>query len=298
MLARCLEAIEKQTFKPHTVFIVDNASTDGTDTFIKSSKRYDRVTGEIQFKYVRLKENTGGAGGFYTGMKMAFEAQESFDAFWVMDDDGIPDHQCLAKLVPQLSHNDYIASLVLAIENHSLLAFGYEGCNDVKAEVVISQGEIVRNYACPFNGILFSRKLVARIGFPIPNLFIWGDEVNYSERAIHAGFRPITVTTAIHLHPKNRMNFANSLFGKRITIATSYWREYCMIRNAVFNNKDGRRFHGLGLVKDVLAIHLYYYLVLERDLKASACCIEAFFSGFKKEPDKGYLKWMKRRKTS
>lgn len=292
LLMECLTGIERQTFKPHTVYIVDNASTDGTKESLQAKERfYNKYTNGISFVYVGLKENTGGAGGFYSGMKAAFEDRENFDAVWVMDDDGLPEKDCLANLVRYLGEYDYIAPMVLSKENNQLLAFNYNGSYDVNE--VTSIGKVVQNYACPMNAILFSRKLIQRVGLPIPNLFIWGDEMNYTLRCKDEGFIPVTITSAIHIHPKDRMSFAKTLFGRDIIIAPSYWKEYCMIRNRVFNFKHRNGYNAIKLFKQVLIYQMWYYLVKKRDMKGTICCIEAFFSGFKKHPDKGYLKWMK-----
>lgn len=291
LLIRCLDCIANQTFKPHTVFIIDNASTDGTEELIRDDGRYyNNLEREIHFRYTHLNENTGGAGGFYTGMKMAYESIEHFDAVWVMDDDGQPMSTCLEKLSNKLDIYDYIAPLVLAEENNDILAFNYKGSYVIK-DLIIENG-IVKDYACPMNAILFSRRLIKRVGFPIPNLFIWGDEVNYSLRCKDEGFIPVTVPDAFHIHPRDRVQFAKTLFGKRIMIAPSYWREYCMIRNTVYNYKDRVRSHGLGLIVSVLLYQVWYYLFIKKDTKATVCCIEAFFSGYKRTPDQGYRKWM------
>ena len=37
LLINCLNAINEQTYKPHTVIIVDNASTDGTKDLVKQN---------------------------------------------------------------------------------------------------------------------------------------------------------------------------------------------------------------------------------------------------------------------
>ena len=65
-----------------------------------------------------------------------------------------------------------------------------------------------------------------------------------------------------------------------------------MIRNTVYNYKDRVRSHGLGLIVSVLLYQVWYYLFIKKDTKATVCCIEAFFSGYKRTPDQGYRKWM------
>ena len=43
------------------------------------------------------QENTGGAGGFYTGVKFAYE--NGADWVWTMDDDVVPNYECLEELM-------------------------------------------------------------------------------------------------------------------------------------------------------------------------------------------------------
>ena len=120
MLLDCLEAIRNQTFKPATVYIVDNASTDGTEDFLRQNGFIDtgciKVVGGIGIEYIKLKQNTGGAGGFYTGMKTANESGR-FDGLWVMDDDGVPDKDCLKYLVEDMAIRDYVAPMVIPLNN-------------------------------------------------------------------------------------------------------------------------------------------------------------------------------------
>ena len=131
-LLDCLNAIANQTFKPAKVFIIDNASSDGTEEMIAEHGYNNQLVRDILFVYVRLKENVGGAGGFYTGIKMAYEDETNFDAVWVMDDDGIPDSEQLNYLACYLGGYDYIAPLVIAIENDMNLSFPYKGISKVE----------------------------------------------------------------------------------------------------------------------------------------------------------------------
>lgn len=278
LLERCLNAIRSQTYKPAAVYVIDNASTDGTDAFLLSSGYVDREMDGILFKYYRLENNVGGAGGFYKGMKTAYEDAE-YDGFWVMDDDGEPDDSCLKELIPFLRERDYIAPLVAAIENHDSCAFvPNTSINQFQRKA--SNG-IVENWASPFNGILYSKKLVNEIGYPNREMFIWGDEMNYHYRAIRAGMSPMTVVNAIHYHPKAKDVMVTSYKGSQIVFVSQFWKGYCQYRNVIYNRrfqnytwKQNLRF-GIGYFKN----HLYYFIFKIHSLKWTWCFIKAFFAG-------------------
>lgn len=287
LLMNCLAAIRNQTYKPHTVVIVDNASTDGTLDLVKAKGYYESVANEINFKYLLLPNNEGGAGGFYNGMRFAYESNERFDAIWVMDDDGVPDSKQMECLMTYFPEHDYLAPLVLSLDDSSRLAFNCKG--ECSAKKVLSEnGKLIEGYCCPFNGILYSRRLVEVIGYPIPNLFLWGDEYNYDMRARKAGYNPVTILSAIHRHPSDRMTFARSIFGKSIVVVPSKWKGYCYWRNFVYNNKNNMS------VKGLVSFYIYnsWYYLKQRGFSWFLCFNDAFFSGFKKEPDKGYLRYM------
>jgi GT2 family glycosyltransferase len=51
LLTRCLEALRKQTLKPRQIYVVDNASQDGS---------CDRISGNFpEVTLIRLEQNTG-----------------------------------------------------------------------------------------------------------------------------------------------------------------------------------------------------------------------------------------------
>lgn len=290
-MTECLDAIANQTFKPHTVFIIDNASTDGTQQSVEDSGYCNTTVSGIHFKYIRLKTNQGGAGGFYAGMKKAYESEEEFEAIWVMDDDGLPDKHCLENLVAYLGQFDYICPLVLSSENNQELAFSYK--DSFLKEAMLQDGDtLIHGFGCPMNGILFSRKLVKTIGYPIPELFIWGDEINYTLRAHKAGFTDITVVNAVHFHPKNRMSSEKTLFNQTVITVKDYWRGYCFFRNQVYNDRQfGGKNKYLRMAGRYLK-YMYYFICVKRSFKWVSCFNDAFFSGFKQHPDRGYLKYM------
>lgn len=285
-LLECVQAIFRQTYPPKTTYIIDNASTDGTLEYLSANgvklKENEAVlNGNILVHYIRLSYNIGGAGGFYYGIKTAYE-QNIYDAVWVMDDDGIPMDNCLEMMVPYLTNHDYISPICIAKENPDYLAFDHKGEPIVKKYIeAFSKDGIIIDDGFPFNGVMYSRHFIDTIGFPKKELFIWGDEANYSKRARKAGFSPITVTNAIHYHPFNRADYAEvSILGhkRKIIITDSLLRFYCMHRNAAYN----ARIDGTAAIKNLVvryAIFTKYYLCISHRPSLWLTFNRAFLAG-------------------
>lgn len=282
LLKRCLDAVTKQTFKPCTVFIMDNASTDGTIDSVKEWGYYECQKNGIQFKYILNIKNEGGAGGFYLGMKTAFESGE-YDAVWIMDDDGSPKENCLELLnnCRIKEKRDYIAPVVLSDEDRDSCSFWFYPISYSDFCKRANEKGLIENFACPFNAILLSAKLIRTIGYPKKEMFIWGDEINYHNRAIKAGMIPVTVTNAIHYHPKDRQKFYELRGKYKVMIVDKDWKLYCFIRNHVYNWRFSR-FWYLRWPKRFFKLvisYLYYYNKLQHDSSKNWLIIDAALSG-------------------
>ncbi len=111
LLIECLESLQSQTRTLECIYIIDNASTDGTPELLKENGFIQQLPPQpldkpwevehkkngISISYVRMNENTGGAGGFYEGVKRGYE--KGFDWLWLMDDDVEPINTALETMV-------------------------------------------------------------------------------------------------------------------------------------------------------------------------------------------------------
>lgn len=186
-LKECISALRLQTYKCYDIIVVNNGSTDGTTEYL--AQQSDLI--------VINQENCGGAGGFYSGMKYMLEHQ--YDALWMMDDDGLPKQNQLDMLIyGSLKYGlDYANALVIDKNNHAMLSSGKE----IYEKKYYDDLEIIPDKMCPFNGTFVSRKIIEQIGLIKREMFIWGDEREYTERVRHAGFKMGIITKAIHYHP-------------------------------------------------------------------------------------------------
>lgn len=276
LLRLCLEAVASQTVKPHTVYITDNASTDGTCESVKEWGYYNSIKNGIEYKYILNDKNEGGAGGFCLGMKSAFY-DDSYDGIWVMDDDGIPYPDCLERLLHHLNEYHFLSPVVVAKENHKMMAF--RNCSVDEYVSKANNGIILDN--CPFNGILFSTELIKKIGFPKKELFIWGDEDNYRHRAIEAGHPGVTVADAFHIHPQNRQEEAETICHKIIKVTDVKWKLFCMMRNNAYNNtvRKINWIKRVGIPIRVWFYYTYYFVVKRKNFSIVLLLTEAFLRG-------------------
>ena len=280
LLKNTFEALLNQTYKLDSIIIVDNASTDGTEEYLTNLGYLNNS----MIKYIKLNENTGGAGGFNFGIKEAIK--EMPDWVWVMDDDGIPECTCLSELLKYKEESLFLAPLVLDINDHSQLSFSYNGSYDKEVVLNNSQdGKIIRNLAAPFNGILLSKVLIDKVGVPLEGMFIWGDEQEYYKRILLSGTVPTTVISARHFHPKDRIKLSSTLFGKKnILYPEGKLRQYCVFRNYTYINK---KYHGIiGLIKRLI-IYTYFFVITRKlDFKGLIFFYSAYIDGLNENFDK------------
>jgi rhamnopyranosyl-N-acetylglucosaminyl-diphospho-decaprenol beta-1,3/1,4-galactofuranosyltransferase len=222
------------------ILVVDNASTDGTGEWLAAQP--------VPVRTLTLPENRGGAGGFQAGLERA--VADGADLVWLMDDDGIPEPDCLKVL---LDHHDtdggfdFWGPAVLAEQDPCRLCFPIRlpgraqvvhGMSEVEAA---ARDGVIADVVIPFNGVLVTRDLVERIGTPRADFFIWGDDVEYLWRARAAGARTGTVVAARFLHPAHDDLGTPMAFGRTTyNHSPSDLKHYCMARNNLVNLRDYR----------------------------------------------------------
>ena len=236
LLGENIRMLLKQTRPFDKIFVVDNCSTDGTPEYLKDRGWMD----DPRFVYVKTHANIGGAGGFYTGTKAAYEA--GADYIVLMDDDGrAADGHTFENLLRETErlHAEnpklFVNSLVRQGE---LLSFKMGSKYTVAEALAAAKDGILDGEANPFNGTLVSRELVAEIGYPNPDFFIKGDEVNYKQRSFDAGAKVVTVVDSDYIHPRPETN-ERIVLGKRVPFfVEAPWKEYYAARNFTYMYKQ------------------------------------------------------------
>lgn len=225
LLERCLSAILAQTRKPDMVMVVDNASTDGTASWLEQW-----LPANMQVaKLIPMQENAGGAGGFSEGLRAAIEG--GADWIWMMDDDAEPHPDALAELacVAGDSSNVYGSLAVSGSETAWLMTI--LGPPVLATGVVAEIPAQAQVQMLPFLGFMIHRDLVNRIGLPDAGFFIAADDVEYCVRARRSGAKVIVAGKSRIEHPKSRP-YEIRLPGLVLTgLELPPWKRYYDTRN-------------------------------------------------------------------
>ena len=191
LLQENVAAVRSQTRAADEIIVVDNGSTDETGTWLAAQPGLTVIR----------QGNLGGAGGFHTGIKAAYE--RGHDWFWCMDDDTIPCQDTLGRLLDSKwaanESTGFLNSLVHWTdgENHPMNLPSVNCGTPLLLECMQCNSLPIENSS--FVSMLVSRRAVEKCGLPLKEMFIWYDDVEYTRR-MRRHFRGYLITDSIVVH--------------------------------------------------------------------------------------------------
>ena len=232
LLEKCIESLKNQSLPLSKIIIIDNASTDGTEAWFESSCfSHDSI-----FDYIRLPENTGGAGGFYEGLKYSYAAQ--YDASWIMDDDALPASNAFEELMKVAVKTDVIyGSIAKDGEETSWNTTLITENSRISTRNLVEIPTEAAVWFLPFLGILIHRNIIENIGYPDPNYFIAGDDFEYCLRAQSKGYKVVVAGKSHISHPKSKSYTVNFGFREVGCLELPPWKRYYDTRNRLLAAK-------------------------------------------------------------
>jgi GT2 family glycosyltransferase len=232
LLTECVDALLHQSLQLNAIFIVDNASSDGT-------KQYLRERGYLEnplIRYIELSQNLGGAGGFHVGMDAAHKA--GFDWVWVMDDDTEPYPDSL-EIMERLKRFDQ----VVAIANLKVDRIGNETADGLRLISRSNTSPYVKVRFSSFVGLLIRCCSIDRIGLPISDFFIHRDDTEYCMRLRSIGDialarESVVAHKEVARRQKSRQIFSHVFYQKDIE---GYCFDYYRHRNTAWIEQNYRK---------------------------------------------------------
>ncbi len=249
-LLRLVEAAQRQSYPLAAIVAADNASSP------EHAAKIRELAGRCEnFHYIRLAENTGGAGGFEAGFRYILEHIPDADWIWVMDDDAFPREDTLEEL---LRHKDIpgMGALVPLIFGNELQKYQIYHHKTVSrylnADLRVAESEKELTEACTkieanaFVGPLIKMSVVRDIGVPDGSLFIYGDDTEYTYR--------ISRRYGLYLVKDAVINHRDVFTGSGVRRPNEYWKDYYKYRNRFLFIRKYRRSFKDGLVGSLKVI--------------------------------------------
>ncbi len=235
LLKNCIRAIRNQSFNDFDIIVVNNDSTDGTNDWLMFQNDIEIIT----------QKNIGGSGGFHNGIGYAYE--KGYDFFWIMDDDGVPNNDCLEKLLTTAQKGfHYVAPNLIT----------FDGKNHFE-NITKSDERVISHIGGPFNAILLSRILISKVGLPNIYYFIWGDEYEFVNRVKENYFFTALVKDAIHHHKLTEEN-------PKVVESRIYYKVRNMIWSARLNKGivESKKIRNVSVAYNIIRYLLRYALKL------------------------------------
>lgn len=241
LLKECINSLLKQD-KECDVLIVNNASTDGTEEWCKTLAKFEK-----KITYHNTGSNLGGAGGFYFGMKIAYE--KGYDYIWIMDDDCIPTTSALAKFLEAESilngKYGWLSSLCYW-KDRTLCSMNVQMKSPYK-KIKVSNETLIPSKMASFVSLFLRRQTIIDYGLPIKEFVIWTDDWEYTRR-ISRLLECYTVTNSIVYHKMA----SNSVVNIASDIEERLWRYKYFYRNdVVLYSREGIKGWVWLIAKDV-----------------------------------------------
>lgn len=243
LLQRSLDAIFAQTRPCDGVIVIDNASTDGTESMLLQA-------GYPGLQLYVLSHNIGASGGFNAGFRMAF--QQGADFVWMMDDDVIAAPDALEQLLDadallESTSTERAFLLSTAFTESGLITNAPCVDNrrnriDYESWPLTLEHGVLPVRRATFVSILVPRATLEEYGLPIASMFIWGEDTEFTLRITARAPGYIVGRSKVqHLRQENgaisimaeanpaRLKYHRHYFRNEVFVARKYYRNRRLI---------------------------------------------------------------------
>lgn len=189
---KCLRSLFEQSFRQFDIYVVDNASTDGTVESILD--KYEK-----KVSVIRNAENMGGSGGFGRGLKTGSE--KGYQYIVLLDNDIILDKEAIKNMRDVLEANEdvgIVGSKVMILDRPDIIQdFGgrldfkkyrelpeYGGERDQESLPAYNECDYV-----PTCAVMVRTKALRVSGTMPEDNFIYYDDIELSHKMVLQGYR-------------------------------------------------------------------------------------------------------------
>jgi GT2 family glycosyltransferase len=253
----CVESCGKLLYPNFRTLIVDNGSTDGSETILR--ERFANI------ELIQTGANLGFAGGNNVGIRHALE--NGADYIWLLNNDTVVDPEALSELVSVMERDRTVGMVGSKIryfdEPETLWYAGasldprapylscHRGLNEIDRGQYDEPGETGYVTGC---SLMVRRDVVGQIGMLEDSLFLYYEDADWCARARSAGWKLCYIPSSLVLHKASvslggmespRMTYylaRNLLYFVRRNYPGALLKAFCfdLFQNVAVRAKKGR----------------------------------------------------------
>ena len=222
LLLNCVDSLKKSTYSNLEIIVVDNISSDGSQT--KCKEKFPNI------KLIQNKKNLGYCGGNNIGIK---EAKGEYIV--ILNPDTIIEPNCIEELISAQNkfgeglYQPKILSLneenIVQSTGNMLHIFGFGFARDKGKKDVDGRTEIQKIGYASGTCLFTTRKVIEKIGLLDEFLFLYHDDLDLGWRAAQIGINSYYV-------PKSKIFHVES-YSLKWSAKKFYWlernRKYCLL---------------------------------------------------------------------
>jgi len=227
LLKLCLDSLLAQSRPLDAIYVMDNASDDGTANLVKTE--YKNIV------YLRNNENMGCSWANHELIKKAYE--DGHEWIWIADDDAFFEANALENIVKFIGLAKNISALAcLKMGTDKQILINHAGFYDLRRMEQIPipsaeyKKEIIEVDYSSYVGTLISRRAVSLVGYPNKAFFMYGCDVEYSLRLKQVGKILVVANSRVY-HPTG---LSQPYYRWDIR---DFWKEYYHVRNLIYITK-------------------------------------------------------------
>lgn len=244
LLKECLNCVDNQSLKFHNIVLVNNCSTDGTTEYLcKFCEKRKDIT------LINADRNLGGSGGFELGMR---NIPVDSDYVLLIDDDAMLDSSFLHEI------NNHLEKGILAysgtIRTGGIIDTSHR--RRLKNTIFMTKADVtLKEYGeesflfdlATFCGLIVSKKVIDKIGYPKGDYFIWYDDTEYCLRITK--YTKIKNVNSAHINHKTEEGNGTNL----------NWKSYYGYRNQI---DVGKRYSKIPLLYKLYRYGYHKYRIV------------------------------------
>lgn len=229
-VVECVKSLKKQTVTDFDIYVVDNASIDGSAEFLSS------MFGK-EIMLICNEENLGGSGGFNSGIREVMG--KSYEYVMLLDNDVVLAEDCVEKSIEIMRTHPDIGMLgceILKMDypdriqefgptiNYNIMNFELNHGGE------IDKGQLPEIADCdyvPACAMVVRREVVEKIGLMPQENFIYYDDITWGVRCRRANYRVAVTSLAKAWHKGgaaiNPTTFSNYYLSRN---KTSFFMKY------------------------------------------------------------------------